>query len=59
MSRAERMRAVVEAIARYRAAHGLSVDGPRRDGADRASSTSVVTYWLCAFERAGADRSLP
>ena len=53
MPREERMRAVVRAIARYRAVHGYppSVrDLRKRTG---FSSTSVVAYWLDACESGG------
>ena len=52
-SREERMRAVVEAIARHRAVHGYPP--AIRELMERTgfSSTSVVAYWLDACESVG------
>lgn len=53
MRREERMRAVVEAIARYHEARGFAPSV--RDVVDEAglSSNSVAVYWLRACEEAG------
>ena len=53
MSREERMRAVVEAIARYREEQGYAPSV--RDVMERTgfSSTSVVAYWLGECEDGG------
>ena len=51
--REERMRVLVEAIARHQAVHGYAP--AMRELVERTgfSSTSVVAYWLDACERAG------
>ena len=53
MSREERIRAVVEAIAHYRAAHGYAPSVQDLRARTGFSSTSLVAYWLQACENEG------
>ena len=53
MRREERMRAVVEAIASYRAMHGYAPSVRDLQARTGFSSTAVVAYWLRECERGG------
>ncbi len=56
---AERLRALVEAIAEHGAEHGYPPTIRDLQKRTRASSTSVVAYRLAACERAGLIRRVP
>ena len=57
--RRERMRAVIEAIARHRARHGYAPSVRELREEAGLSSISVVWYWLNACERAGLIARTP
>ena len=58
-SREDRMRALVEAIARHQAVHGYPPSVRDLVARTGVSSTSVVTYWLDACESAGLIVRVP